>query len=123
MDSNKLINQKRGADVLLWIFGTVLVVVAIGANHYFSDQPFLYRLVGVVFLFALSLFALSKTQKGTEFLALLKDARAEVRRVVWPTKQETWSTAGIVIVVVFISALVLWGVDYALGSLVSYFIG
>ncbi|MAA60537.1 MAG: preprotein translocase subunit SecE [Pseudomonadales bacterium] len=65
----------------------------------------------------------SFTDKGRAFIALLQDARAEVRRVVWPTKQETAQTTGVVVLVVAIMALLLWLLDLALGKIISSIIG
>lgn len=110
-------------DLAKWGVASLLALVAVAGNAYFAEQPFLYRLVGVILLIGASCYVVSTTHKGGELVSLLKDARAEARRVVWPTKQETWTTAAIVVVVVLVSALVLWGVDYLLGSLVSSVIG
>lgn len=110
-------------DLAKWGAASLLALVAVVGNAYFAEQPFLYRLVAVVLLIGASCYVVSTTHKGSELVSLLKDARAEARRVVWPTKQETWTTAAIVVVVVLVSALVLWGVDYLLGSLVSSVIG
>ena len=43
--------------------------------------------------------------------------------MVWPTKQETLQTTGIVVLVVAIMALILWGLDWALGAIISSIIG
>ena len=123
MDSTNAVSTKSSADIIKWVLALLLVGIAVVGNAYYAEQPFLYRLVGVVALIAVSVFVASTTGKGIQLVALFKDARAEVRRVVWPTKQETWTTAAIVVVVVLVSALILWGVDYMLGSLVSYIIG
>lgn len=123
MDNLNTASAKPSVDIARWVLALLLVGVAVVGNAYYADQPFLYRLIGVVVLMAVSIFVASTTSKGVQLVALFKDARAEVRRVVWPTKQETWTTAAIVVVVVLISALILWGVDYVLGSLVSNIIG
>jgi preprotein translocase subunit SecE len=54
---------------------------------------------------------------------LLKEARGEIRKVVWPTRQETTQTTLIVVVVVLVMALLLWGLDSLLGWLVSMVVG
>lgn len=123
MENGKPVNASSSLDLAKWGVSFVLVLIAIAGNAYFSDQPFLYRLVGVVVLIGAAGFVAATTVKGSQLVALIKDARAEARRVVWPTKQETWTTSAIVVVVVLISALILWGVDYLLGASVSYIIG
>jgi preprotein translocase subunit SecE len=54
---------------------------------------------------------------------LVKESRAEIRRVVWPTRQEATQTTLVVGVVVFVMALILWALDWALNQLISLIIG
>ena len=60
-----------------------------------------------------------QTTKGAAFWALVKGSRTEIRKVVWPTRQETVQTTMIVVVFVVLVALLLWGLDAFLGWLVS----
>ena len=53
----------------------------------------------------------------------MKDARAEIRRVVWPKREETVQTTGIVLLLVIIFGLLLWLLDTLLGWFVSAVIG
>ena len=68
-------------------------------------------------------FIALQTAKGQAFFGLLKDARTEIRKVVWPTRQETTQTTLIVVAVVLVMALLLWGLDSLLGWLVSTIVG
>ena len=111
------------AEAIKWILSTVFVAVAVVGNAYYEEQHFFYRLVGVLVLGIVAALIASQTQKGKAFLALLQDARSEIKRVVWPTKQETTQTTLIVVVVVFIMALLLWLLDLGLGALITAIIG
>ena len=51
------------------------------------------------------------TQPGKELLVFAKSSKAEVDKVVWPTRQETIQTTLIVVVMVAVTGFVLWGVD------------
>lgn len=115
--------QSSVADVFKWVLVAVLVVAAVVGNAYYDDQPLLYRVVGVVAFGIVAAIVASFTAKGQAFLALLQDARAEVRRVVWPTRQETAQTTGIVVLVVALMALLLWGLDSLLGLIISEIVG
>ena len=64
-----------------------------------------------------------QTAKGAAFWALVKGSRNEIRKVVWPTRQETVQTTMIVVAFVLLVALILWGLDTFLGWLVSMAIG
>ena len=112
-----------GMDVLKWIVVVLLVAVGVVGNSYYSDQSLLYRVIALIALAAIAIFVAMQTVKGTAFFTLFKEAKNEIRRVVWPTRQETTQTTALVVVVVLIVALILWGVDSLLGWFVSGFIG
>jgi len=61
-----------------------------------------------------ALFVGSQTLVGGRALGFLSDARTEVRKVVWPTRQETLQTALIVFGVVIFMGIVLWLLDMLL---------
>ncbi|WP_158893048.1 MULTISPECIES: preprotein translocase subunit SecE [unclassified Pseudomonas] len=110
-------------DALKWLVVVVLVAIGVVANHYFAAQSTLYRVVGLLVLAAIAAFVALQTAKGQAFFGLLKDARTEIRKVVWPTRQETTQTTLIVVAVVLVMALLLWGLDSLLGWLVSTIVG
>ena len=64
-----------------------------------------------------------QTEQGRAFNQLRKDAAIELRKVVWPTRQETVQTTLIVLVFVVIVALILFFMDWVLNSLISWVIG
>jgi len=110
-------------DLLKWLVVAVLVVVAVVANQYYSAQPIFYRVLGILVMAAVAGFIALQTVKGRAFFILAKEARAEIRKVVWPSRQETTQTTLIVVAVVLVMALVLWGLDSLLGWLVSMIVG
>src|SRR5690606_31747770 len=110
-------------DVLKWIVVAVIVFVGVAGNHYFAAESVLYRAVALVALGLVAGFVALQTAKGKAFWSLLKEARIEIRKVVWPTRTETTQTTLIVVAVVLIMALVLCGLDTLLGWIISMFIG
>lgn len=116
-------NKDSRLDILKWSAAAILVAVAVVGNQYFSAEPLLYRVLGIVVLAAAASFVALQTVKGGAFFALAKEARTEIRKVVWPTRQETTQTTLIVVAVVLVMALLLWGLDSLLGWLVSLIVG
>ena len=110
-------------DSVKWVAVAILVAVGVVGNSYFSDQSLLYRVLGLVALGAVAALIALQTTKGAAFWTLVKGSRTEIRKVVWPTRQETVQTTLIVVGVVLIVALFLWGLDSLLGWLVSLVIG
>ena len=110
-------------DTVKWVVVFGLVAVAVVGNSYFSDQSLLYRVLGIVAIAAIAGLVALQTAKGASFWALVKGSRTEIRKVVWPTRQETVQTTMIVVAFVLVVALILWGLDSILGWLVSLAIG
>ncbi|UFQ97241.1 preprotein translocase subunit SecE [Pseudomonas wenzhouensis] len=110
-------------DLVKWLVVAALVVVGVVGNQYFSAEPVLYRVLGLVVLGAVAAFVAFQTARGQAFAVLLKEARVEIRKVVWPTRQETTQTTLIVVAVVLVMALLLWGLDSLLGWLISLIVG
>ena len=110
-------------DLVKWLVVVALVAVGIVGNHVFAGESILYRVLALLVLALVAGFVALQTAKGRAFFVLLKEARGEIRKVVWPTRQETTQTTLIVVVVVLIMALLLWGLDSLLGWLVSLIVG
>jgi preprotein translocase subunit SecE len=110
-------------DGLKWLVVVALVAAAVVGNSYFSDQSLLYRVLAIVAVAVVAGFVALQTAKGASFWSLVKGSRMEIRKVVWPTRQETVQTTMIVVAFVLVVALILWGLDSFLGWLVSLVIG
>jgi preprotein translocase subunit SecE len=115
--------QDSRFDLLKWLVVVALVVVGVVGNQYFHTSPILYRVLALIVIAAVAAFMALQTAKGKSFFVLAKEARAEIRKVVWPTRQETTQTTLIVVAVVLVMALLLWGLDSLLGWLVSLIVG
>ena len=110
-------------DSLKWLLVVLLVVAAVGGNVYYADQSLLYRVLGLLAIAAMAVLIAIQTAQGAAFWKLAKEAKTEIRKVVWPTRQETTQTTIIVVGFVLLMSLILWGLDTLLGWLVSLVIG
>ena len=115
--------QTGSLDSLKWLVVLILVIAAVGGNIYYDDQSLLYRVLGLVAIAIVAAFVAIQTTQGAAFWKLAKEARTEIRKVVWPTRQESTQTTMIVVAFVLLMSLVLWGLDTLLGWLVSLAIG
>ena len=99
----------RGLEAMKWVVVAVLLIVAIVGNYLYRDMMLPLRALAVVILIATVAFA--------------REARTEVRKVIWPTRQETLHTTLIVAAVTAVMSLILWGLDGILVRLVSFITG
>ena len=110
-------------DSIKWGVVVILFLAAIGANHFFQDIPGALRAIAWIVLLSI-LFAIAAfTTKGKLAVGFTKEARIELRKVVWPVRQETVRTTVLVIVLVIIMGLLMWAVDSLLFKLVQFLTG
>ena len=110
-------------DWLLWLVVVALAGGGIFGNWYYQTESLLLRVVALVVIAAVALGIAVQTERGRAAWTLMRDARTEIRRVVWPTRQETTQTTLVVLVLVAIFSFILWLLDSGLSWLVSLVIG
>ena len=115
--------KSRALDGLKWSLVALLGIFAVVINIYYSNESLLYRMLGVLGLALVACFIALQTERGEAAWDLLKGARVEIQKVVWPTHGETVQTTMLVIIFVFFVALILWGLDALLGWAASKVIG
>jgi len=81
------------------------------------------RTLGWVAVLALAGWVASRTQKGKWVVEFVRDSRQELRKVVWPTREETMQTTLVVAAMVVILALLLWGMDGVLVWAIGWLTG
>lgn len=113
----------RGLEILKWLGVVVLLVTAVAGNSYYRDVTLPLRALAVVVLMAAAAGIALLTTKGKATVAFAREARTEVRKVIWPTRQETLHTTLIVAAVTAVMSLILWGLDGILVRLVSFITG
>lgn len=123
----KIVSIDAGRDprfnVVMWVTVLLLIVGGIFANTYYSQIAWAIRAaVGIVIL-ALALLIALQTSAGQQVWIFAKGARIELRKVVWPTRQETIQTTLVVVAMVVIAALILWGIDTLFFWLVGWLTG
>jgi len=120
----ELMNEGGSFDLIKWIVVTSLVACGIWANWYYSDEiNVLIRALALVSGAVFAVLIALQTEKGKRLWETAREARSEIRRVVWPTRQETIQTTGIVILLMILFSLILWGLDSFLSWLVKSIIG
>ena len=127
--NSKAVQPKAGktqdaGEIIRYVIAIALAVGGVFAFYWFEGQwaPFLRGLAVVVGLVAGAavFFTSAKGRQTREFLG---EARFELRKVVWPTREEALRTTGVVMLVVVIIALMLAGFDLVIQWLVKWFLG
>ena len=91
----------------------VAIVIATLYLYYSNPLAFntLTKVLITLVLFGIAVTVFIKSSQGDRFVHFLKETRIELRKVVWPTRQETAKTTGIIMIAVVIVAIFLWIID------------
>jgi len=114
--SNKMDTVKLGLSVLI-------LIVGVAGFYYFEAESLLYRVLGLLVLVAFAVSIIYTTNMGRSVVGFARESRIEVRKVVWPTRQETVQTTLMVIVSVIIVGIMLYFIDMILLEAVQYLTG
>jgi preprotein translocase subunit SecE len=115
--------RETSFDWLKWLIVIALFIAGIIANYYYNSQPWPLRLLGWIALLAVIAGIIYQTRQGKAALNFARESRMELRKVFWPTKQETVQTTLVVAAMVVILALVLWGIDGVLMWVIGWLTG
>lgn len=100
------------ADTAFLAGATVLLLGAIFAFYYFAEAWVLpLRLLLLAAGTGAAIALVYRTALGKTTLDYLVGARAELRKVVWPSRQESLQTTLLIAVVVIVVAMIMWGLD------------
>ncbi|MGH8288930.1 MAG: preprotein translocase subunit SecE [Steroidobacteraceae bacterium] len=112
-DENKL--QVVGTTDKVKLGAAVAAVVAGVAVYYvLGSEASWLRWVSVGAGIAVAALVLALSRYGTDFREFVISARVELRKIVWPNRQETGMTTLIVFIFVAVMALFFWGLDLVL---------
>ena len=91
----------------------IAIVIATLYLYYSNPLAFntLTKVLITLILFGIAVTVFIKSSQGDRFVHFLKETRIELRKVVWPTRQETLKTTGIIMIAVVIVAIFLWIID------------
>ena len=100
-----------------------IVIADLVGFYVYTDYSLLFRVIALLAGAGISIAIALQTAKGRQIWSYFHDAQIEVRKVVWPTRQETIQTTLIVVVMVIIVASILWLLDMFLGWSIGSLMG
>ena len=101
-------------DALKIVLAAAALVGGVVAYYWFENEAQVLRVLAVLAGLIASLVILYWSQPGRELFAYVQSSRVELRKMVWPTRQETWRTTLVVFVFVMALGVFFWLVDMAL---------
>jgi preprotein translocase subunit SecE len=103
--------------------GAAILVGGIAGFYLLADLPIWLRWIIVLAALVLGTLVGLQSQQGRTLWAFVQSSRVELRKVVWPSRDETWKVTIYVFVVILLMGLFFWGVDSLLGFLTRWLTG
>ena len=111
-------------DIVKYALALLLVVAGVVAFYWFEGQwPMAVRVLAVVGGLAAGTIVFLTSAKGLQTREFLSESRFELRKVVWPTRQEAMRMTWVVIIVVVIISLLLAGFDLVIQWAIRLLLG
>ena len=123
--NTKVENQKGTSLVDLAKYALALLIASAGIYIFYMlpQWPGAVRGLLVALSFALALVVFGFTAKGLVARQFYSDSLFELRKVVWPSREQTRKVTGMVLVVVVIISLILAGFDWVISFFVKLLLG
>jgi preprotein translocase subunit SecE len=98
-------------DTVLLLLAVAVLVGSIFGYYYYANESLLLRSLGVLIGFILAVWIAFQSAQGKTLWAFIQGSRVELRKVVWPTREETVQTTLIVLVFAMIMGTFFWLFD------------
>jgi preprotein translocase subunit SecE len=111
MNAQTEIVQNSGADVAKWIAALAVLGGGVYGFYYLGDANVLLRVGALLVAVGVAVALAYTTYWGRFAWVFMQESRVELRKVIWPAKQETINATLLVFVIVAIAGVLLWGID------------
>jgi preprotein translocase subunit SecE len=101
-------------DKILLALAGLVVLASLVAYYYFDDTPTVVRVLGILLSLGIGAALLYRTQLGKFLWQFIQGSRAEIRKVIWPTRAETTQTTLAVFAFVTVFGVFFWILDFVL---------
>ena len=110
-------------DTVKLAAAVAVLVGGIAAFYLLSSYPLALRWVIVLASLVAGVFVALQSAQGRAFWQFVQGSRVELRKVVWPTRQETLQTTLVVFVAILAMGIFFWVLDWILGSVTASLTG
>lgn len=112
MTTSKEVETAAGPlDTVLLVVAALSVLGSLVAYYYFEATPVVIRVLGILLAMGLAAVLVYNTQLGQGLWQFIQGSRVEIRKVIWPNRQETTSTTVAVFIFVLIFGIFFWLLD------------
>jgi preprotein translocase subunit SecE len=119
----KEVTEPTMFDTAKLLLAVVVLIGSIFGYYYFANESILWRAIGVFVAFLVAVWIAFQSAQGRTLWAFIQGSRTELRKVVWPTREETIQTTIVVLVFATIMGVFFWLLDLSLLWFTSFVTG
>lgn len=101
-------------DIVLLALASLVVLASLVAYYYFEATPVVFRALGILVSLGVAAALVYRTRLGQFVWQFIQGSRGEIRKIVWPTRQETTQTTLAVFGFILIMGAFFWSLDFLL---------
>src|SRR5690606_14398473 len=98
-------------DTAKLVAAAAILLGGIAAYYYYAEESILLRTIGVLVAAGLAAWVALQSVQGQTLWRFIQASRVELRKVVWPTREETIQTTVAVILFAAIMGVFFWLLD------------
>jgi preprotein translocase subunit SecE len=122
MDS-KVETGPTGLDAAKLFLASLILLGGIFAYYYFSNESVLLRAIGILVTLIVAVWVAMLSYQGQVLAKFVHGSRIELRKVVWPSREEAIQTTAIVLAFALIGGVFFWLLDLFLLTIRQYISG
>jgi preprotein translocase subunit SecE len=111
------------ADKVKLAVAVLIVIAGVVGYYVLAAQPSWLRWLAVAASLVLAGVVVAFSHYGTQFRRFVELSRIELRKIVWPTRDDTLKTTAVVFGFVIIAGLFFWGLDWVLALATRFLTG
>ena len=123
MTDDSKVQDAGTADKVKLAIAILVVIAGVAGYYVLANQAAWLRWLSVIASLVLAGVVVAFSRYGSEFRRFLELARIELRKVTWPTRDETLKTTAVVFAFVAIAGFFFWVLDLALAWLTKTLTG
>jgi len=117
--TDKVETSASALDTVKLAAAVAILVGGIASFYLLSSYPLAVRWVIVLASLGVGIVVALQSVQGRTFWQFVQGSRVELRKVVWPTRQETLQTTLVVFVAIFAMGIFFWILDWILGAVTA----
>jgi preprotein translocase subunit SecE len=117
--TDKVETGASALDTVKLVAAVAILVGGIAGFYLLPSLPLAVRWVIVLASLGVGLLVALQSVQGQAFWQFVQGSRIELRKVVWPTRQETLQTTLVVVVAILAMGIFFWVLDWILGAVTA----